>query len=150
MSWAQIYQTATDKPLDDFVAALGEAGHRRGFVVHNDGRTELAHTFATHGVTVANGFDLQLIQLCKPDKAAASLQYNPERAALMPKFIATFTRDGRTEVRMLRYHRAMIEALIDDRIFGASLQESYDTLVAMIEEACAAGTAGEAPACGVI
>jgi uncharacterized protein (DUF302 family) len=135
MNWAELYQTTTDKPVGEFVASLARAGSRRGFVIHNEEKMEMAHTFGAHGMTVAEGFDLHMIQVCKPEKAAASLQKNPERAALMPKFITTFTRDGRTEVRMLRYRRPMIEALVDDEEFAASLDESFDTIVAIIEEA---------------
>ncbi|ANA40560.1 MULTISPECIES: DUF302 domain-containing protein [Geobacter] len=135
MNWAELYQTTTDKPLGEFVAALAKAGNRRGFVIHNGEKMAMAHTFGAHGLAVAEGFDLHMIQICKPEKAAASLQKNPERAALMPKFITTFTRHGRTEVRMLRYRRPMIEALVDDAEFASSLEESFDAIVAMIEEA---------------
>jgi uncharacterized protein (DUF302 family) len=96
---------------------------------------EMAHTFGTHGVEVAQGFDLHMIQICKPEKAAASLQENPERAALMPKFIMTFSRDGRTQVRLLCYNRPMIEAMVGDGAFADSLAESYQTIMAMIDEA---------------
>jgi len=134
MPWAELYQTSTEKPLGTFVAALGEAGRRRGFVIHNEDKIEMAHTFGAHGVAVAEDFDLHMIQICKPEKAAKSLQKNPERAALMPKFITTFTRDGETQIRMLRYRAPMVEALVDDGEFAASLEESYALIVAMIEE----------------
>ncbi|AJY71391.1 hypothetical protein RW64_18470 [Geobacter sulfurreducens] len=135
MHWAELYQSTTDKPLGEFVAALAQAGRRRGFVIHNEEKMEMAHTFGSHGVAVGEGFDLHMIQVCKPEKAAMSLQKNPERAALMPKFITTFTRDGETLIRMLRYRRPMIEALVDDREFAASIEESFDAITAMIEEA---------------
>jgi len=93
---------------------------------------EMANNFGKHGVQVGAEFDLHMIQICKPEKAASSLSQNPERAALMPKFITTFT-----QIRMLRYGRTMIEALVialahiiqvqsaawyvrlTDRVFGA-------------------------------
>lgn len=135
MNSAELYQTTTSKPVAEFVRALSQAGRKRGFVIHNEDKMEMARTFGSHGVAVGEGFDLHMIQVCKPEKAAASLQKNPERAALMPKFITTFTKDGKTQVRMLRYRRPMIEALIPDADFAASLEDSFEHIVAMIEEA---------------
>jgi len=135
MTWAEMYQTDTEKPVAEFVKSLGQVGLKRGFLIHNEDKMAMAHTFGKHGMEVAEGFDLHMIQICKPEKAAASLQKNPERAALMPKFITTFTANGKTQIRMLRYRRPMIEALVQDAEFAASLEESFDAIVAMIEEA---------------
>jgi uncharacterized protein (DUF302 family) len=81
---------------------------------------------------VGAGFDLHMIQICKPDKAAHSLCRNPERAVLMPKFVMAFSRDGRTQVRFLRYSREMIQALVDDPEFAGSLEQSYQAISEMI------------------
>lgn len=135
MAWAEMYQAETEKTVAAFVKSLGQAGAKRGFVIHNEDKMEMAHTFGRHGMEVAEGFDLHMIQICKPEKAAISLQKNPERAALMPKFITTFTANGKTQIRMLRYRRPMIEALVQDAEFAVSLEESFDAIVAMIDEA---------------
>lgn len=135
MAWAEMYQADTEKTVAEFVKSLAQAGAKRGFVIHNEDKMEMAHTFGRHGMEVAEGFDLHMIQICKPEKAAASIQKNLERAALMPKFITTFTADGKTQIRMLRYRRPMIEALVQDAEFAASLEGSFDAIVAMIEEA---------------
>lgn len=135
MNSATLYRTQTAKPLGKFVAELANAGQKRGFIIHNETTMEMAHTFGKHGVQVGAEFDLHMIQICKPEKAAISLSHNPERAALMPKFITTFTKDGMTQIRMLRYGQAMIEALVDDPDFAASLDESYNAIQKTIEEA---------------
>jgi len=135
MSSTTLYRTQTAKPLVEFVAALAAAGQKRGFIIHNESSMEMAHTFGKHGVKVGAEFDLHMIQICKPEKAAASLSENPERAALMPKFVTTFTRNGTTQIRMLRYGRTMIETLVDDPDFAASLDESYNAIQKTIEEA---------------
>lgn len=135
MQWAELYQSTTNKPLDEFVTDLAQAGLRKGFFIHNEGKMEMANTFGAHGVDVAEGFDLHMIQICKPEKAAMSLQKNPERAVLIPKFISTFTRDGMTQIRMLRYRRPMIEALVPDDEFAASLEDGFNAIEALIEEA---------------
>lgn len=135
MDWTSLYKTTTTKPLPEFVDALARVGSQKGFVIHNEDRMEMAHSFGHHGIQVAEGFDLHMIQVCKPDRAAKSLVTNPERAPLMPKFITTFTRDGVTQIRMLRYHRPMVEAMVDDPNFATSLEESFDAIVAMIEKA---------------
>ncbi len=135
MSDTTLYRTQTTKPLSEYVAALSAAGQKRGFIIHNESSMEMANTFGNHGVQVGAGFDLHMIQICKPEKAAASLSQNPERAALMPKFITTFTQNGITQIRMLRYGRAMIEALVNDQEFADSLDESYNAIQKMIEEA---------------
>jgi uncharacterized protein (DUF302 family) len=135
MQWSELYQKETEKPLVRFIGDLKSAGEMRGFVIHNESSMEMAHTFGAHGVKIAQGFDLHMIQICKPEKAAASLQSNPERAVLMPKFVMVFTRDNKTQVRFLVYNRPMIEALVGEPAFADSLAESYTAIKTMIEAA---------------
>ena len=137
MVWAEVYDKESTRALPQYVAALKQAVERRGFIINNEERMSLADSFSQHGIATASGFDMHLIQVCKPEKAAASLQANPERAALMPKCIAAFSRNGRTRVRFLMYHRPMIETLVtNDPAFADSLAESYTAIRAMIDEAC--------------
>lgn len=133
--WAKLYRGESGKPVSQFVADLREAGLKRGFQIHNEGKMEMAHTFGSHGVQVAEGFDLHMIQICKPEKAAGSLQKNPERSALMPKFITVFSDKGRTQVRFLRLQQEMIEALIQDTEFAVSAGSSYDEIEQIIKQA---------------
>jgi uncharacterized protein (DUF302 family) len=135
MQWAELYQKETEKPLLQFIKDLKNAGEVRGLIIHNESGMEMAHTFGAHGVEVAQGFDLHMIQVCKPEKAAVSLQTNPERAVLMPKFVMAFTRGGKTQVRFLVYNRPMIEALVGEPAFADSLVESYVAIKAMIDVA---------------
>jgi uncharacterized protein (DUF302 family) len=96
---------------------------------------KMAHSFGKHGVEVAKSFDLHMIQICKPEKAAKSLSKNPERAILMPKFIMTFTKNGKTQIRFFSYSKEMIRSLVNDPEFPDSLEETYKNIIAMIEEA---------------
>jgi uncharacterized protein (DUF302 family) len=130
-----IYRAETAKGNSQFVKDLGVAAANRGFQIHNEDKMALAHTFGAHGVEVAEGFDLHMIQICKPQKAAKSLSVNPERAALMPKFVITFSKDGKTQVRMLKYGREMLTELLDDQEFPNSMEETYMSIIAAIEEA---------------
>lgn len=132
---AEIYQTECGKTVTQFVADLASAAARKGFFIHNESKMDMAHTFGRHGVEVAEGFDLHMIQVCKPQKAGKSLEKNPERAVLMPKFIVVFSAAGKTKIRFLRYSRDMVASLIDDAEFPDSLAESFEVIVAMIEEA---------------
>ncbi len=131
-SWAQLYRGETAKPVWQFVADLKEAGLQSGFLIHNEDKMGMAHTLGAHGVQVAEGFDLHMIQVCKPEKAAGSLQKNPERAALMPKFVTVFSAEGRTQVRFLRFNRLMIEELVQDAEFAVSVSSSYDEIEQII------------------
>ena len=133
MQWAELYRKETEKTLGRFIKDLKLAGEERGFIIHNESNMEMAHTFGVHGVEVAHGFDLHMIQICKPEKAAVSLQINPERAVLMPKFVMVFTADGKTQVRFLIYNRPMIEALVGEPAFADSLAESYSAIKAIID-----------------
>jgi uncharacterized protein (DUF302 family) len=135
MQWADIFQKETDKPLNQYVRDLKSAGTKRGFIIHNENGMEMANIFGAHGVDVSREFDLHMIQICKPEKAAVSLQTNPERAVLMPKFVMTFTHNNKTQVRFLIYNRPMIEALTGEAAFADSLAESYAVIKTMIEEA---------------
>lgn len=133
-TWAKLYRGETTKPVWQFVADLKESGLRHGLLIHNEDHMEMAHTFGSHGVQVAEDFDLHMIQICKPEKAADSLQKNPERAALMPKFVTAFSAEGRTQIRFLRYSREMIEALVQDTDFATSVGSTYDAIEQIIKE----------------
>lgn len=135
MQCGNLYVTETSKPVNQFVRDLGSAAKKRGFIIHNEDKMEMAHSFGKHGVKVAQGFDLHMIQICKPEKAAKSLVRNPERAILMPKFVMTFTKNGNTQIRFLSYSKEMIRSLIDDPEFPDSLEETYKNIIEMIEEA---------------
>ena len=133
-NWAQLYRGESGKPVWQSVADLKEAGLRSGFLIHNEDKMEMSHTFGSHGVQVGEGFDLHMIQICKPEKAAGSLQKNPERAALMPKFVTVFSSEGRTQVRFLRFNQQMIEALVQDAEFASSVGSTYDEIEQAIKE----------------
>jgi len=132
---AEIYNTESEKPVFQFVADLASAAARRGFFIHNESKMDMAHTFGRHGVEVAEGFDLHMVQVCKPQKAGKSLAKNPERAVLMPKFIVVFSDNGKTQIRFLKFSREMVASLVDDQEFPGSLTESFEDMAAMIEEA---------------
>jgi uncharacterized protein (DUF302 family) len=132
---ADIYTTESEKAVTQFVADLASAAARRGFFIHNEPKMDMAHTFGRHGVDVAEGFDLHMIQVCKPQKAGKSLAKNPERAVLMPKFIVVFSKNGKTQIRFLKYSREVVASLADDQEFPGSLTESFEDRAAMIEEA---------------
>jgi len=130
-----IYVSETTKTNSEFVKALSETVKKYGFIVHNESTMEMSHTFGSHGAEVAEDFDLHMIQICKPDKAAKSLSANPERAVLMPKFIITFTKNSKTQIRFMHYSQDNIRSLVDDEQFPASLAETYAKIIAMIDEA---------------
>lgn len=132
--FATLFRADTDKTVEKFVADLKESGSRKGFLIHNEDKMEMANTFGAHGVQMAKGFDLHLIQICKPEKSAPSLQANPERAALIPKFITVFSDQGKTKVRMLRYLPALINSLLSDPDFAVNVQTSYDAIEGIIKE----------------
>jgi uncharacterized protein (DUF302 family) len=130
-----VYTGETAKSNSQFVQDLAVEAKKHGFIIHNEDKMEMAHYFGAHGVEVADDFDLHMIQLCKPQKAAKSLQANPERAILMPKFIMTFTQNNKTQIRFLRFSAENIKSVIDDPQFPGSLTETYDKIIEMIEGA---------------
>ncbi len=135
MQRSNLYVTETDKSNSQFVKDLGKVVSKYGFIIHNEEKMEMANTFGAHGAEVAGGFDLHMIQICKPEKAAKSLASNPERAVLMPKFIMTFTKEGKTQIRFLKFSAENIRSVVEDDLFPGSLAETYDKIVEMIEEA---------------
>lgn len=134
MRCGSLYKTETTKSINQFVKDLNNAAKKRGFIIHNEDKMEMAHSFGKHGVEVSKDFDLHMIQICKPEKAAKSLQKNPERAILMPKFIMTFTKNSKTQIRFLSYSKEIIANIVDDTEFPGSLEETYKNIIAMIEE----------------
>jgi hypothetical protein len=133
----EIYRNQTGKPIRQFVLDVDHAARRRGFVIHNEDRMDMAGIFHRHGIPVAGDFDLHMLHLCKPEKAARSLLKNPERAVLMPKFIVAFSRAGVTQIRCLRYRPETVASLLDDAEFPDSLAAGIDEIIAIIEEAAA-------------
>jgi hypothetical protein len=131
----QIYRSQTDKPIARFVDDLDQAARARGFLIHNEETMEMAHTFGRHGAHVAENFDLHMIQICKPAKAAQSLGKNPERAVLMPKFVMTFSDAGATQIRFLHYRPETVRCLVDDAEFPDSLAASFAEIITLIDEA---------------
>jgi uncharacterized protein (DUF302 family) len=130
-----LYTAETGKSLEDFVRDLSQIGAQKGFLIHNEDKMEMSHTFGRHGIEVAEDFDLHMIQICNPEKAAGSLSKNPERAALMPKFITTFSKNGTLQIRMLVYGQDLIQDLIGDADFAQSVQASYQAIMDIIEQA---------------
>ena len=135
MNQDNLFTATTEKDNSQFVQDLGAAAKKYGFIIHNEEKMELAHTFGSHGVEVGEDFDLHMIQLCKPTKAADSLMTNPERAILMPKFIMTFSRDNKTQIRFLKFSRDNIRSVVDDDAFPDSLAQTYTAIEKMINEA---------------
>ena len=130
-----LYATETSKTNSQFVKDLSSTVNKYGFIVHNVNTMEMSQTFGNHGAEVAEDFDLHMIQICKPEKAAKSLSANPERAVLMPKFIMTFTENDKTQIRFMHYSEDNIRSIVNDEQFPASLAETYAKIISMIEEA---------------
>ncbi len=136
MDQSTIYTTKSTKQIETFIIDLAETLDRNGFMIHNRDTMDLANSFKKHAIEVKDGFDLRMIQVCKPEKAAKSLGANPYRATLMPKFIMVFSEGPVTIVQFLRYGQEEIARLIDDQDFPASLAETYKKIVEMIDESC--------------
>ena len=132
-----VFKAETGKSSFQFAADLAATAADYGFRVHNEDTMDMAHTFGRHGVEVAREFDLHMIQICNPEKAAKSLQANPERAVLMPKFVMTFSREGRTQIRFFSFSKDNIRALVDDDAFPESLEQTYSRITEMIQAAMA-------------
>jgi len=132
---ASIYRAETSKSVSQFIKDFAVAANNHGFLIHNEDKMEMAHTFGMHGVEVAEGFDMHMIQVCKPAKAAMTLSKNPERAVLLPKFVIVFTKEGKTVVRMLRFSAERVAELIDDAEFPKSVVGSFNSIIATIEDA---------------
>jgi uncharacterized protein (DUF302 family) len=132
-----LYKSETTKSSTEFVRDFSAVTRKYGFVVHNENSMDMANLFGKHGVEVAEDFDLHMIQICKPEKSAVSLQANPERAILLPKFVVTFAKENKTEIRFFYFSEDNIRAMVDDDVFPGSLAQTYKKIISMIEEAVA-------------
>ena len=130
-----LYQAETEKTLTQFIHDLEQITAKQGFFIHNKDKMEMSNIYGQHGIEVGEGFDLHMIQICNPQKSSKSLAINPERAALMPKFITTFSQQGKVQIRMLVYGRDLISSLLADPDYPGSLEASYEKIIAMIEQA---------------
>jgi len=137
-TWATLVSRETDKNVEEVIANLQKVSSGTGFMIHNEDKMEMANTFGSHGVEVAEGFDLHMVQICNPEKASTSLQKSPERAALIPKFVTIFSQNGKTQVRLLRLNPTMIEELLQDKEFATASSKNYDTIIELVDKALAA------------
>ncbi|MBU0944033.1 MAG: DUF302 domain-containing protein [Proteobacteria bacterium] len=131
-----LYSVESGKGVGQFVADFAGIVKKNDFVVNNFETMNMQKTFREHGGTVPDEFDLHMMQICKPTKADKSLTVNPERAILMPKFVMVFSKDGKTQIRYLRYSAADIATLVpDDPQFPESLAQTFAKICSMIDEA---------------
>lgn len=135
MEQEDLYSAETSKSPADFARDFGGVAGKYGFIINNPDTMDMGKTFRAHGAEAGADFDLHMIQICKPEKAAKSLTANPERAVLMPKFVMAFSKGGKTQLRFLRYNPVDIGAVVNDAVFPASLVESFHKIREMIDEA---------------
>lgn len=132
---ADVFHAETNKSIIDFIKDLGKAMAIQGFIIHNEEKMEMVHHFGYQGVALAEGFDLHMIQVCSPKKAANSLSQNLERAVFLPQFIAVFSKERMTRVRMLQLSRELVADLVDDATFPEMHAILNKNLISAIEEA---------------
>lgn len=132
---ADVFRATTDKTIADFIKSLGKSMTMHSFVIHNEEKMEMVRHFGHQGVALAEDFDLHMVQVCAPKKAARSLSENLERAVLLPQFIVVFTQDQKTQIRMLRYGRELVAELVDDNEFPEINAANCDSLITAIKEA---------------
>jgi hypothetical protein len=130
-----VFRTTTDKSITDFIEALGKSMTMHSFIIHNEEKMEMVRHFGHQGVALAEDFDLHMVQVCAPKKAARSLSENLERAVLLPQFIVVFTQDQKTQVRMLRYGQELVAKLVDDIEFPGINEAMCNSLISAINDA---------------
>ncbi len=132
-----LYVTASEKSVAQFVADFAAVVKDNAFVVNNEDTMNMKNTFREHGGVVPDEFDLHMMQVCKPTKADMSLTMNPERAILMPKFVMVFSgKDGKTQIRYLSYSLDDIADLVlDDPKFPDNVTLTFVKIRSMIDEA---------------
>lgn len=131
-----LYHTQSDKSVTQFVTDFATVTEKNEFVINNLTNMNMKTTLREHGGEVADGFDLHMMQVCKPTKADKSLTANPERAILMPKFVHVFSKDAKTQVRYMSYSQEQISSMVpDDPQFPGSLVQTFKKICQMIDEA---------------
>jgi hypothetical protein len=135
MRQEDLYVAETSKSPADFARDFDRVVGKYGFIINNADTMDMGKTFRAHGAEADADFDLHMIQICKPEKAAKSLAANPERAVLMPKFVMAFSKGGKTQLRFLSYNGGDIGAVVNDEVFPGSLAESFQKIREMIDEA---------------
>ncbi|MDX2494365.1 MAG: DUF302 domain-containing protein [Desulfuromusa sp.] len=133
--FADVFRTETEKSIVDFIKSLGKSMAMHGFIIHNEEKMEMVRHFGHQGVALADGFDLHMVQVCAPKKAAQSLTENLERAVFLPQFIVVFSKNRKTQVRMLRFGSELVAELVDDADFPEINEAVSDSLVSAITEA---------------
>ncbi len=135
MALGNIISYETEKPVLEFIVDLEKSMNKRGFIIHNKDHMALKDTYDAHHIEMPEGFDLHMLQLCKPEKSSEMLKNNLERVSFLPKFINVWTGNGKTQIRMLQYDGQEVAALLDDEKYGRAIKESFSSIAGFIEEA---------------
>lgn len=130
-----VFRAQTQKCVADFIKDLGRSMTMYGFIIHNEDKMEMVRHFGHHGVDLSGDFGLHMVQVCAPKSSALSLQTNPERAVLLPRFIVVFKKNGATQIRLLRLGQDLISELIDDEDFIPINESICEDLRNAIEKA---------------
>ena len=132
---ADVFRATTAKSIVEFINDLGKSMAMHSFIIHNEEKMEMVHHFGHQGVALAADFDLHMVQVCAPKKAAQSLTENLERAVLLPQFIVVFTQDQKTQIRLLRFGPELVAELVDDADFPEINSTMCDNLISAINTA---------------
>lgn len=144
MESVSVYRNCTKKPLDDFVADLSTEIEKRGFGFYHLEKSDLGDFYRSQGVDWPKDYEHRVLQLCKPENSGKALQVNPERSMLVQKFFFIFSRDGKTEIRFLRYSQQLMADLLghneyeqgfSDDVFAERMAGIFSAMQSSVEAA---------------
>lgn len=129
MKQMSFFRQKTHKSLVQFVSDLESSAESVGFKVVHKGKSNIADFYASNGVMLPKDFDLEMIQICRPEVSGPILYQNPARAVFIQKYIFVFTKNGLTEICALRYSAGVVAELLEETVddgFSKRQEESFE------------------------
>jgi uncharacterized protein (DUF302 family) len=126
-----IYVQETDGPIEDVVARLEKAAAENKFGVLSV--HDLKEKMAAKGVNFR--CECRVMEVCNPQKAKAVLEENMSISTALPCRISVYQEDGKVKVATIR--PSMLLNLFDSPDLQAVAREVEDTLIRIIDAACA-------------
>lgn len=132
----ELYKNQTSKSPKQFAQDFKQICEKYGFTIYNEAEMDQAALYRGMGFEVRDDFDLHMMRVCKLENSSQSVQMNPERAILVPKYVAVFSKDGATQIRFLHPTEDKISAVSGDSV-PTKLGQVLKKIISMIEEAIA-------------
>lgn len=144
MSDVKIYKNSSKKPFEVFLEDLAKQIEVKGFSIYHRDKSDLVGFYRDLGVSMPEGYQHAMIQICRPEMSGKTLPVNPERNLFLHKYFFVYSQGETTEIRFLGFSAKLVGDLLEhnefekgpsDDFFSARLEDVFETMDKIIKAA---------------